>query len=69
MWSAEQYLGDGVGHWHPHMMIFAPYYDNAMLGGNPFGSPMPGLSDDAGTPFAVVVVPVDHALAIKAARP
>jgi hypothetical protein len=69
MWSAEQYLGSGIGHWHPHLMIFAPYYDNAMLGGNAFGSPMPGLSDDAGTPFAVVVVPVDHALSIKMSRP
>jgi hypothetical protein len=69
MWSGEQYLGSGIGHWHPHLMIFAPYYDNATVGGNAFGSPMPQLSDDAGTPFAVVVVPVDHALAIKMARP
>ena len=27
MWSADQNLGTGIGHWHPHMMIFAPYYD------------------------------------------
>jgi hypothetical protein len=66
MWSADQNLASGVGHWHPHMMVFAPYYENSMLGGNPFGSPLPGVSDDAGTPFAVVVVPVDDKLAIKA---
>jgi hypothetical protein len=66
MWSADQNLGSGIGHWHPHMMIFAPYYDNSMLGGNEFGSPLPQVSDDAGTPFTVVVVPVDHKLAIKA---
>jgi hypothetical protein len=24
MWSADQNLGTGIGHWHPHMMIFAP---------------------------------------------
>src|SRR5258708_37104555 len=66
MWSADQNLASGIGHWHPHVMIFAPYYDNSMVGGNPFGSPLPQLSDDAGTPFSVVVIPVDHHLAISA---
>ncbi len=66
MWSADQNLASGIGHWHPHMMVFAPYYDNSMLGNNEFGSPLPQLSDDAGTPFAVVVIPVDDKLAIKA---
>src|SRR5262249_36998548 len=28
MWSADQSLGPGIGAWHPHMMIFAPYYEN-----------------------------------------
>lgn len=64
MWSAEQQLGPGVGHWHPHMMVFAPYYDNAMLGGNDVGV-APIVSDDAGTPFTVIVIPVDDKLAIK----
>ena len=66
MWSADQHLGPGIGHWHPHMMVFAPYYTNAMLGDNEFAKPIPFLSDDAGTPFAVVVVPVADGLAIKA---
>ena len=66
MWSADHNLGPAIGHWHPHMMVFAPYYDNSMLGNNEFGSPLPQLSDDAGTPFAVVVIPVDDKLAIKA---
>jgi len=66
MWSADQSLGPGIGAWHPHMMIFAPYYENSMLGGNEFGHALPQVSDDAGTPFTVVVVPVDHGLAIKA---
>ncbi len=66
MWSADQNLGPGVGPWHPHMMVFAPYYENSMLGGNEFGSPLPQVSDDAGTPFTVVVIPVDHSLAVKA---
>jgi hypothetical protein len=68
MWSADQNLGQGIGHWHPHMMFFLPDYDNTMVGGNAFGSPLPQLSDDAGTPFSVVVIPVDHTLAIKAKR-
>jgi len=63
MWSAEQNLASGIGHWHPHLMIFAPGLTNAMVGNNGFGSPAPQLSDDAGTPFSVIVVPVDQALA------
>ena len=65
MWSADQQLGPGVGHWHPHMMVFAPYYDNAMLGGNEADG-VPVVNDDAGTPFTVVLVPVDGKLAIRA---
>jgi hypothetical protein len=37
-----------------------------MLGGNEFGSPLPIVTDDAGTPFAVVVISVDEKLAVKA---
>ena len=48
------------------MMIFSPYYENSMVGGNEFGSPLPQVSDDAGTPFAVTVIPVNDSLAIKA---
>jgi hypothetical protein len=68
MWSADQHLGP-VGSWHPHMMVFAPYYENARLGDNGFAEPLPFVTDDAGTPFAVVVIPVDAALAIRARRP
>jgi hypothetical protein len=66
MWSADQNLASGVGHWHPHMMVFSPYYKNAMIGAHPFGSPLPTVSDDEGTPFTVVVIPVDDKLAVKA---
>ena len=66
MWSADQHLAPGIGHWHPHMMVFSPYYENSMLGGNDFGPPLPIVTDDGGTPFAVVVIPVDDKLAIKA---
>jgi hypothetical protein len=65
MWSADQYLAPGVGAWHPHMMVYTPYYTNAMLGGNQFGSTLPAVTDDAGTPFTVTVIPVDQRLAIS----
>jgi hypothetical protein len=65
MWSAHQHLGPGIEAWHPHMMVFAPYYENSMVGGNEFGSPLPQVSDDAGTPFTVIVIPVDDKLAVK----
>jgi hypothetical protein len=65
MWSADQALGPG-GHWHPHIMVYAPNAENSKLGNNPPGSHLPAVSDDAGTPFAVVVIPVDDKLAIKA---
>lgn len=66
MWSADQHLGPGIGHWHPHMMVFAPYYRNALLGDNDVAKPLPFVSNDGGTPFAVIVIPVDDKLAIKA---
>jgi hypothetical protein len=65
MWSAHQHLGPGIGAWHPHLMVFAPYYDNAMVGSNAFGAPLPQVTDDAGTPFTVVVIPVDDKLAVR----
>jgi hypothetical protein len=36
------------------------------VGGNTFGTLVPQVSDDAGTPFSVVVIPVDHNLFVKA---
>jgi hypothetical protein len=65
MFSADQYLGPGAGAWHPHMMVYAPYNTNALMGDNPFGSMLPAVGDDAGTPFAVTVIPVGRELAVK----
>jgi hypothetical protein len=48
------------------MMVYTPYYDNAMLGGNELGGEAPFVGDDAGTPFAVSIIRVDEQLAIKA---
>lgn len=65
MWSADQILGP-AGHWHPHLMVFAPFYTNSMLGGNADSQHLPAVGDDSGTPFAVITIPVDGALAVKA---
>jgi len=71
MFSADQYLGPHLGHGFifPHLMLFLPDYDNAMLGGNDRRSGLPFLSDDSGTPFAVTIVPMDKAFAVKAKAP
>ena len=68
MFSSDQYLGPHLGHGfiYPHLMLFLPYYDNAKLGGNDRRSGLPFLSDDAGTPFAVTIVPMDKSFAVKA---
>jgi hypothetical protein len=65
MLSADMYLGPQVRHYHPHVMVYAPYYDNKMLGDNPRGTLQMRTSDDDGTPFAVVEVPVDQSLAMQ----
>jgi hypothetical protein len=65
MWSADQVLGP-AGHWHPHLMVYLPYYENSMLGNNDIPGMLPFVSDDAGTPFAVGIIAVDDKLAVKA---
>lgn len=47
------------------MMVFSPYYENSMLGGNEFDAPLPIVTNDGGTRSAVVVIPVDDKLAVK----
>ncbi|HEX2714703.1 MAG TPA: hypothetical protein VHM88_21120 [Candidatus Acidoferrales bacterium] len=63
MWSADQVLGP-AGHWHPHLMIYLPYYET-LLGTRHPENPLPAIGDDEGTPFAVGTIPVDDKLAIK----
>ena len=67
MWSASQTLGPGAGAWHPHMMIYAPYYKNQWLGNNPVGNHNAPFVVGDGTPYTIVMVVVDDKLAIKAA--
>jgi hypothetical protein len=65
MFSAHQHLGPGIGAWRPHVMVFVPYADAATVGATPFGDAVPQVTDDAGTPFAVVVIPVDEKQSVK----
>jgi hypothetical protein len=65
MFSADQNIGLGLGAWHPHMMVYTPYYENSMLGGNEPNSGLP-IVGRGGTQFAVTIIPVDDKLAVKA---
>jgi hypothetical protein len=40
MMSKDHYLGDEVGHWHPHLMFHVPRTDAAAWGANYEGSPV-----------------------------
>lgn len=65
MFSASSDTGPGFGAWHPHMMVFAPYYENAMLGGNDPGGHAPFVAG-GGSPWSVALIVVDEKLAVKA---
>ena len=40
MLSKEGYLGDGAGHWHPHLMFFYARTEDSVWGANLKGSPV-----------------------------
>jgi hypothetical protein len=65
MWSASQDTGPGFEAWHPHMMVYAPYYDNSMLGGNPVGGHNAPFVMGGGSPFSIALIVVDDRLAIR----
>jgi hypothetical protein len=47
-------------------MIYAPYYENSMLGGNQVGGHSAPFVANGGTPYSLVILPVDDKLAIRA---
>ncbi len=57
MMSRQAYLGDGAGHWHPHLMFFVPQTDAATWGADLPGSPILtfGYSQDRMTVFLIPV--------------
>lgn len=60
MMSKDGYLGDGVGHWHSHLMFHVPKAAAASWGANLPGSPV--LLDDREVPEpeTIFLVPVAH---------
>ena len=46
MMSKQGYLGDAVGHWHPHVMFFVARSDSGAWGANLRGSPVLAAQDD-----------------------
>ncbi|WP_299322153.1 hypothetical protein [Parasphingopyxis sp.] len=59
MYSGAQRLTPNAGHWHPHLMVHAPYYTNDMLGGNSFTSGDPVVFEAPGTFRAIIAIPVN----------
>lgn len=59
MYSDAQRITPEAGHWHPHVMVYAPHYTNAMLGGNGPASGDPIAFEAPGTFRAVIAIPVN----------
>jgi hypothetical protein len=57
MLSKDGYLGDGNGHWHPHLMFFLPIADAETWGANLPASPILALHDSLGR-MVIFLVPV-----------
>jgi hypothetical protein len=57
MLSKQGYLGDSVGHWHPHVMFFVAQIEPAILGANVTGSPILA-SPDPPDRLTVILIPV-----------
>jgi hypothetical protein len=62
MMSKNQYLGDGVGHWHSHLMFHLPRMGAASWGANLDGSPvvLDIFHREWLEPETIFMVPVDH---------
>ena len=57
MMSRDAFLGDGAGHWHPHLMFYTPETGAATWGADLPGSPILsfGYSQDRLTVFMIPV--------------
>jgi hypothetical protein len=60
MMSKDGYLGDGVGHWHPHLMFHVPKVPAATWGANLPGSPVVLDDREVPEPETMFLVPVSH---------
>ena len=57
MMSAQGYLNDRDGHWHPHLMFFVPQADDGRWGADLPGSPVLA-STDTSDRITVLLIPV-----------
>ena len=57
MMSKQGYLGDDVGHWHPHLMFFLAHTDSAFWGADLDGSPVFAAQSNP-EPITTFIVPV-----------
>jgi len=57
MMSKQGYLGDGAGHWHPHLMVYLSHVDGSDWGANLQGSPIFAGRADGG-PYMTLFIPV-----------
>jgi hypothetical protein len=54
MFSSAQWLGEKVVHFHPHVMVYAPYLDEKQIGSFPLMIGLPILDLRAGAPHALL---------------
>jgi hypothetical protein len=57
MMSKQGYLNDRAGHWHPHLMFFAPQTEDVAWGANADGSPVLATTDPV-EHLTIFMVPV-----------
>jgi hypothetical protein len=60
MMSKDGYLGDDVGHWHPHLMFHLPKVAGASWGANLPGSPVVLDDREVPEPETMFLVPVSR---------
>ena len=56
MMSKQGYLNDQVGHWHPHLMFFAPLADAGTWGDGLPDSPIINAKDEVAQVITFMVV-------------
>lgn len=69
MMSSAMNLGAGIGNWVSHMMVYAPYYNNEMLGGFSWNEGHPFVEEGLGKPFTVVTIPMPNFITPKYENP
>ena len=58
MMSRHQWLGEKVGNWYPHVMLWLPYLDTESIGTNDLMSGHPVIGNGAGTRDSILIIPV-----------